>query len=710
MIFAEYGRRLWESGLSVIPLRPNEKIPAVKGWQIYGERRAAESEIDEWEGTFGAGGIGLCTGPASGIIALDFDEDVGGLHAKIKAKIPPSPVRKRGARGETWFYRFNGERNRKWVKDGLCVLEMLALGRHTVLPPSIHPDTKQPYIWLTPDTLGDVELPLLPANFVAMVDELIGVRKIVSQVERPDLPPDIEEIRRALDVISPEPYYTWVEVGMALHHALGDAGLGMWDAWSSKGSTYKADEIPRRWVSFGRNKGAPVTIGTLFHHAIAAGWLPLPPPDDELDAAAFMESVLEEKRAKSRGGLPSFMVRAPGYVGMLRDWIESTSRRETPMLSMAAAIAGAGAVYAQKVRTETDLRSNMYTLGIAPSGTGKDHGRRCLDALLNATGTDAADMITGSFFSESGIVMALHKRQGRALAIMDEMGKELEKLTHRNATVQAEVLTTLTKLATSATTAFRGREYADEKIQTKVIQDPCLSVYGMSEPESFYAALKSRDASSGFLPRWLLFETPDGLPKRKQGGSIEQPPRALLDETKRILGGGCNPPTRDDPTASLRPATIPFTDAARGMWEALVEDMDRRCDQAIIGKTGLHVVWGRVAEHAAKLALLAHEHGQIDEDAMAWGRDLAIWCAERLAKSLAENVSDSEWGAFLKNILKRVRECGEISHRALMSKYTSAKRRDFQEALIQLVESGQLDVREKPASNGKAVKYYMVRD
>ena len=162
--------------------------------------------------------------------------------------------------------------------------------------------------------------------------------------------------------------------------------------------------------------------------------------------------------------------------------------------------------------------------------------------------------------------------------------------------------------------------------------------------------------------------------------------------------------------ASLRPATIPFTDAARGMWEALVEDMDRRCDQAIIGKTGLHVVWGRVAEHAAKLALLAHEHGQIDEDAMAWGRDLAIWCAERLAKSLAENVADSEWGAFLKNILKRVRESGEISHRALMSKYTSAKRRDFQEALIQLVESGQLDVREKPASNGKAVKYYIVRD
>jgi hypothetical protein len=351
----------------------------------------------------------------------------------------------------------------------------------------------------------------------------------------------------------------------------------------------------------------------------------------------------------------------------------------------------------------------MYTLGIAASGTGKDHGRRCLDSLLNACGTEAAAMMTGSFFSESGIVMALHKRQGRALSIMDEMGKELEKLTHRNATVQSEVLTTLTKLATSATTAYRGREYADEKIETKVIQDPCLSVYGMSEPESFFAALKSRDASSGFLPRWLLFQCPDGLPKRKQGGSVEQPPAALLSMTTHIISGGLNQPTRDDPFAGLRPATIPMTDGARRMWDALVLDMDERCDKAIIHKTGLHVVYGRVAEHAAKLALLAHEYGQISEEAMEWGRDVALYCADALAKGLAENVSDTEWGGFLKNILKRVRESGEISHRALLAKYTSAKRRDFQEALVQLVESGQLDVREKPATNGKAVKYYAVR-
>jgi len=179
--------------------------------------------------------------------------------------------------------------------------------------------------------------------------------------------------------------------------------------------------------------------------------------------------------------------------------------------------------------------------------------------------------------------------------------------------------------------------------------------------------------------------------------------------TTHILSGGLNQPTRDDPFAGLRPATIPMTDGARRMWEALVLDMDERCDKAIIHKTGLHVVYGRVAEHAAKLALLAHEYGQISEEAMEWGRDVALFCADALAKGLAENVSDTEWGGFLKKLLGYVRESGTITHTALLKKFNSARQRDFKEAIIQLIDSGELDYDEKKGTTGKTVRYYRVR-
>ena len=50
-------------------------------------------------------------------------------------------------------------------------------GTQSVVPPTIHPDTGQPYHWLTPDTLEDTplgDLPELPADPVARLDAELG--------------------------------------------------------------------------------------------------------------------------------------------------------------------------------------------------------------------------------------------------------------------------------------------------------------------------------------------------------------------------------------------------------------------------------------------------------------------------------------------------------------------------------------------------------
>jgi hypothetical protein len=88
---------------------------------------------------------------------------------------------------------------------------------------------------------------------------------------------------------------------------------------------------------------------------------------------------------------------------------------------------------------------------------------------------------------------------------------------------------------------------------------------------------------------------------------------------------------------------------------------------------------------------------------------VALFCADALAKGLAENVSDTEWGGFLKKVQNYVKESGRITHRALLHRFNAAKRRDFQEAVIQLIESGVLNVEEQKASNGKVTKIYSLR-
>jgi len=103
-----------------------------------------------------------------GFVALDLDDDEAAL--KISAEFPDSPVNKVGQRGWTAFYRADFAVPSEDVhdSDGNLVCQILSDGRQTVIPPSIHPDTKQPYRYTNGRSLQDTtlsELPLLPRDY-----------------------------------------------------------------------------------------------------------------------------------------------------------------------------------------------------------------------------------------------------------------------------------------------------------------------------------------------------------------------------------------------------------------------------------------------------------------------------------------------------------------------------------------------------------------
>lgn len=66
-------------------------------------------------------------------------------------------------------------------------------------------------------------------------------------------------------------YAVWIKVGMALHHASGGSAFDLWDRWSQQSVKYAAEEMPKKWHSFG-NSTNPVTLGTLVHLAEQGGW------------------------------------------------------------------------------------------------------------------------------------------------------------------------------------------------------------------------------------------------------------------------------------------------------------------------------------------------------------------------------------------------------------------------------------------------------
>ena len=114
----------------------------------------------------------------------------------------------------------------------------------------------------------------------------------------------LEEVKAALYSIDPDcSYREWFETAAALRHQFREeedaaAAFEMWDAWSSTGTKYPSggeDVTYAKWKSFRPFKAGtpPVTIRTLFYHAIAAGWSIAPTLDRLM--GEFLQWVAEQR-------------------------------------------------------------------------------------------------------------------------------------------------------------------------------------------------------------------------------------------------------------------------------------------------------------------------------------------------------------------------------------------------------------------------------
>jgi P4 family phage/plasmid primase-like protien len=177
MSFGKWAESYFEQGYSVIPL--NGKKPMHKGWEKLSNEKPSHEMIETWIDKNSNANIGVVCGQSSGVVAFDYDyegNDAERIETIIQGIIPPSPVRKRGKKGWTAFYRWSDGVENKWFnRNSQRMVDVIISEKQTVLPPSIHPDTGERYQWITEDTLLDVspkDLPLLTRSMIEKIEDL----------------------------------------------------------------------------------------------------------------------------------------------------------------------------------------------------------------------------------------------------------------------------------------------------------------------------------------------------------------------------------------------------------------------------------------------------------------------------------------------------------------------------------------------------------
>ncbi|SET90179.1 PriCT-2 domain-containing protein, partial [Oceanicella actignis] len=525
---ARVGARLVANGYAILPIAPGAKKPGLfaRGawrdyprWNRHAHRATTEIEVATWSSWPGCG-VGIAGGA---VAALDIDiaED-GELALRIerlaRERLGDTPALRIGKPPKRLLvYRtrepFAGIRR--------APLEMLCLGQQFVAYAE-HPDTGRPYAW--PDEgLADLDIESLPEidadRAAAFLDEALALippdlrpkslgAKAANGTGHPCLPAHAQAgtlaaIRSALAWLpnAELDYDSWMRIGMALKGALGDEGATLFTEWSAQAAKNDPAATAKAWASF---RPARIGAGTIYHLAMEKGWRPDPDllldgsqkacAADEHPAAGLLARLARpETSAPILPPTPSFTLTIPGgLVGDLARYMIETARRPQPLLAVGASLCALGALMGRRYRTESDLRTNLYIVGIADSGSGKNHAREVVNRLFFEAGL-AHHLGGNKIASGAGLLTALH-RQPAILFQLDEFGMFLSAAADRKRSPRhvTEILDNMTELYSAASGVFLGAEYAnrDGSNERRDIVQPCLCVYGTTTPLHFWGALQ----------------------------------------------------------------------------------------------------------------------------------------------------------------------------------------------------------------------------
>jgi len=244
-----------------------------------------------------------------------------------------------------------------------------------------------------------------------------------------------------------------------------------------------------------------------------------------------------------------------------------------------------------------------------------------------------------------------------------------------------------------------------------VIDQPCLVVFGTAIPNHYYEALSERMLTNGFFARTIILDC--GTRARGQSPVIRPVPNRILE----TADWWANFQPREGNLQNWHPVptVVPLTDEAQKILDgARSEAEDEYAKSERLADTGGMALWGRVAEHARKLALIHaisenHFEPRIGRDAAQWASDFTSHQARRMQFMTQIHVAANPFHADCLKFLEKLREAPgrELPHSVLLKRMkTDAK--TFHSLVTTLEQSGDLLVRTQLTAGRPARIYGLV--
>jgi hypothetical protein len=797
--YARVAGRLRDMGYHAMPAKPGEKVPGhfeagrwshMSRWQDWCSRMPPEFLHERWEGWPDPG---VCIAHGA-VVGADVDTDRTDVAAAVVAALGHSPVRRRGRKGWMGYYRPGpgcedlGARVRWYHPDAYStcedgrrswppLVELLLHGTQSVAPPTVHPDTGQPYHWLTPDTLEDTplsDLPALPDDPAARLDAELG--KLGLTRENPNgraRAPGLHELAQAgaHDLEKPR-FRSMNERALAAldrwFPALGlpktrQRGAGSWEAVAAWRPSSSGRPIEKRGANLHASPSGIRDFGdgeayTAIDLVIAARgdsfdaaveWLdpflhPEPRIEIDLDAIAAAaehkrtaaESVDRTKGMRgciSHSGAPADLARwcaapafaasargaagrpselpsdaafealiprapqpfplgpedCPGALGEVARHIDAASATATEAGALAVALPVLGAVMGRAFATPSNLRTNILSVALGGSGSGKTSLVNPAKELLRLAGVP--EVIGQDRIASGSGLLRMLTVEPRRVCFLDEFGHLLQQIGAPGAGIHSrQILTEFTKLYSDAGSLYTGTAYAGR--EPEPIDCPHLCLFGMATPEQFWRAFGSSSLEDGSIARFLVF--PIGAARIKDPNVRFQQQtaaalKAVVEAVRGLVRGNLDRPSL---------LTVDFDEQADAARLALQQTMQACAQYAELNEVrGAPAILRRVAENAQRIALISAVGRNpsvpvIEMRDFDIGHALARWSATTMIHNIASHIADNQTERDVNDVERFIFEAGDRGRtwNDVQRKFRRVKARDLRDIFEGLEREGSI--------------------
>jgi hypothetical protein len=303
----------------------------------------------------------------------------------------------------------------------------------------------------------------------------------------------------------------------------------------------------------------------------------------------------------------------------------------------------------------TKVRTNIYTVAIGESGSGKTSLVAPAKELLLLTGVPG--LLGHDRIASSQGLLQMLTTEPRRVCFLDEFGHMLQQIGAPGAGSHLRaILNEFTRLFSAANALYTGTAWATR--EAAPIDSPHLCLFGMSTPEQFWRAFGSSNLEDGSVARFLVFPVGAFRPKvqdeRYRDKTVEGI-RGVLEAIEGRRRGNLGVPEL---------LAAPWGVGAEAAYLALQASMQGCAKYAREnGIRGADAILLRVAELAQRVALISAVGRDpvapvISTDDFDIGHVIVHWSANEMIRNIGSHVADNQIERDHNDVERRILKAG----------------------------------------------------